>query len=423
MNSAQTCPRCGALVPPSTRWCGGCSLMAATRVGTRGSMGRFRVAGLLLVALLVAALALAGAGWATLALVRPPLPGTFSPTGSMSAQREGHTATLLLDGRVLIAGGGYGCCDDFTDLSSAELYDPATGAFSPTGSMTETQSTATLLKDGRMLIVGGDSTAAQYDPKAGKFTAAGSLVESMDFVRTATLLHDGRVLVTGYDESQDRSSNEWQYTPLAELYDPSTSSFRVTGAQIDDCLSDLATPLDDGRVLFVGCGDGDGRDSAEAELYDPATGSFSLTGAMTRPTTDPTATLLADGRVLVCGGYVSDSSGLQPSVASAEIYDPATGIFRATGNMTEPRGGATATLLKSGLVLIAGGDGDTADNQDSAELFNPATGTFSGTLWGMVTGRRGGTATLLRDGRVLIAGGENGDNMPPQLSSAELYNP
>ena len=390
-------------------------------------MGRFRAAGLLVVGLLVAGLALAGTGLATLALIRPPLPGTFSHTGSMSVQRERHTATLLQDGRVLVAGGGYGCCDDFTDLSSAELYDPATGTFSPTGSMTETLSghIATLLKDGRVLMVGGDSTAEIYDPRVGKFTATASLVESMDIVSTATPLHDGRVLVTGYDESQDANSQEWQYTPLAELYDPSTGSFRVTGGPIDGCLGDSATPLDDGRVLLVDCDDGgDGDGSAQAELYDPATGSFAITGAMTKARTYPDATLLADGRVLITGGCSSISDGLQPLLASAEIYSPATGTFSATGDMIEARHGHTATLLRSGKVLIAGGVGNGDEpNLDSAELFDPATGRFSPTLWRMVTDRRGDTATLLQDGRVLIAGGEGGDNLPPQLSSAEIYNP
>jgi hypothetical protein len=400
--------------------------MTATRTGTRRGIGKLRAAGLLVAGLLVVGLALAGAGLATLALVRPPLPGTFSRTGSMGVQREGHTATLLQDGRVLVAGGAYGCCDDFTDLSSAEIYDPATGTFSPTGSMAEVQDgdTATLLTDGRVLMVSG-STAELYNPKSGKFTTTGSLAQSMDFVRTATRLHDGRVLVTGYDESQNATSSQWEYKPLAELYDPSTGTFSVTGAQIDGCLSDSATPLEDGQVLFVGCGDGgDGDGSAQAELYNPSAGSFATTGLMTKPRTGPDATLLGDGRVLITGGYSNTSDGLQPSLASAEIYSPATGTFSATGDMTEARQGHTATLLRSGKVLIAGGLGNDGDpNLDSAELFDPATGRFSPTLWRMVTDRRGDTATLLRDGRVLIAGGEGGDNLPPQLSSAEIYNP
>jgi hypothetical protein len=362
----------------------------------------------------------------------------FSPTGSMGSARTGHTATLLPDGRVLVVGGVNDSGEVSTCLASAELYNPKTGTFSPTGSLTvgRCRHTATSLSDGRVLIAGGFGdgpeqlvSAELYDPKTGAFTITGSMSEPHDF-HTATLLHDGRVLIAGGEGSS-----------TAELYDPKTGTFSTAGSMLDGCVGTAATGLDDGRVLVVGCDDM-GPGSAAAELFDPTTGTFALTGSLTEPRKDPTATLLADGRVLVTGGTSGrDVASGDPTnlLASAEIYDPKSGTFRPTGSMTEPRTTHTATLLQSGQVLIAGGWGNF-NPLASAELFNPASGTFSSIrtlspfgrdrddlqLFGaMVSGRQGNTATLLHDGRVLLTGGDGwlGDDTSLSLSSDEIYTP
>jgi hypothetical protein len=357
----------------------------------------------------------------SLDLLHPPIAHGFSSTGSMSVERQGQTATRLRDGKVLVAGGQYGCCMEWTTLASAELYDPSTGRFSPTGSMTANRvfQFAMLLADGRVLMVGGTSgtTAEVYDPTTGRFSATGPRFATM-CPSTATALEDGWVLITGWDCSESTSA----ISPLAELYDPTTGVSASTGAPLDDCVPSSATLLRDGDVLVLDCGSvagGDNIASRLAELYDPATGTFRVTGAMTRARGGPTATLLADGRVLVTGGAANGDG--DSTLSSAEIYDPASGTFRATGNMTTGRQGQTATLLRSGLVLVAGGSGDSNLGLDSAELFHPATGTFTPTLTTMVTGRTEDTATLLPDGRVLITGG--GTDSGDQLSSAELYHP
>ncbi|MGD0248702.1 MAG: kelch repeat-containing protein, partial [Candidatus Limnocylindrales bacterium] len=207
--------------------------------------------------------------------------GTFSPTGSMAAGRYHHTATLLSDGRVLVAGGYR---DPSNVLASAELYDPKTGTFSPTGSMATARAdhTATLLSDGRVLIAGGwdgstyPTSAELYDPKTGTFSPTGSMAAGR-YHHTATLLSDGRVLVAG-----GGGSPHLAYPTSAELYDPKTGTFSATGSMATGRVDHTATLLSDGRVLIAGGWDGSQFHASDdlAELYDPAPGKFSPTGSM-----------------------------------------------------------------------------------------------------------------------------------------------
>jgi LysM repeat protein len=373
-----------------------------------------------------------------------PDTGYFTPTGSMTTPRDGATATVLQDGRVLIAGGQNGA----KYLASAELYDPASGRFTPTGSMVEprTGHTATLLRDGRVLIVGGSinapatASAELYDPTAGTFTATGSMAVARTDC-TATLLADGRVLVAGgmgaarssasptsFSGSSD-SAGDGGYLASAELYDPNTGTFAGTSAMTEPRAFHSATLLLDGRVLIAGgeSGSGDPNNAgalATAELYDPATGRFQATGSMARHEFEPT--LLTDGRVLFIEG--SDEVGL--SGAHAELFDPASGAFTGTGTMAIGSYSATAIRLADGRVLVVGGvHQDFAPPKAymtkllaSAELFEPATGRFVPT-GSMSTARIGATAVLLKDGRVLVAGGDASDSGPDPLASAEVYMP
>ena len=342
---------------------------------------------------------------ATLTVVAAAGPGTFTPTGGMSAARTYATATLLANGKVLVVGGASGA----QVLSSADLYDSATGTFTATGSMATARRfhTATLLADGTVLVVGGSNastTAASaelYNPATGTFSATGSLLESRAD-HTATRLPDGRVLVAG-------GGAAGVFRATAEVYDPATGTFTITtGAPIALRAAHTATLLGNGKVLLAA-----GRTAgllSSAELYDPATGTFAATGGLAVPRAYHTATTLANGQVLMVGGAAT---------AAAELYNPTTGTFVTTGSLVTGRYSHAAALLPTGQVLVCGGLGlgSPAPLLPSAELFDPANGTFTAT-GSLAVARELHTATTLGDGKVLVAGGYSGVSY---LASAELY--
>jgi hypothetical protein len=275
---------------------------------------------------------------------------------------------------------------------------------------------AVKLASGKVLVAGGLSgevlsSAEIYDTTTDRFTATDDLgVGRQNF--TMTLLLTGQVLVAGGQGAPGGG------TPLAsaELYDPPTASYVHTGLMTSPRYRHTATLLGNGKVLLVGGLWGPNNRPtalATAELYDPATGLFTPTGSMNDTRYYHTATLLGNGKVLVAGGY--GASGV--AIATAEIFDPGNGTFASTGNMTEPRYGQTANALQDGTVLVAGGFGSTF--LASAEIFDPAAGTFLST-GEMAQARRFQTATRLLDGRVFVAGGL-GASAP--LASAEIYDP
>jgi hypothetical protein len=338
--------------------------------------------------------------------------GVFSTTGSMIDVRAyGATSTLLVDGRVLVTGGTNGYIAPGS-LSSAEIYDPATGKWTKTGSMAGAHygQTATLLKDGRVLVVSGCGahTAAEiYDPPTGKFTLLGKVAVQGMCDSTATRLLDGRVLLVGGDDYKSGAVSS-----LAELFDPGTGKFTRTGSLHTARSYAQAALLPDGRVLVVGGAKSTNTpnevDFDSAEIYDPATGKFSETAKMETPRTNFSATLLASGKVLVAGGEYIGAGG-DGLLDSAELYDPATGQFSPTGSMTAGRSSASGVdwgsmytgLLADGRVLFAGGGA----HKPTAEIYDPATGKFSATTSPPTDKSPYGIpAVTLKDGRVLIPG-------------------
>lgn len=349
--------------------------------------------------------------------------GPFTATGLLEMSHALHTQTLLVDGRVLVAGGQR---TPFTDIARdvsnvAEIYDPSAGNFTRTGNLQNARAlhTATLLADGQVLVAGGEqngnnslSSAELYNPTAGTFTLAGPMRIPRQ-AHTATLLANGRVLITGgYDGAVSR-----QLLTSAELYDPATRTFFPVGNMNFRRQLHQATLLQDGRVLITG-GYGGAPSSpnaapvGEVELYEPATGQFTVLTTLNTARFLHQALRLQSGQVLITGGANF------ASLAGAELFDPATDSFYDLGNMLMPRQAHTTTLLANGWVLIAGGSPDFQSlvASNTAELFDPDAGQFfdAGTL---VHARERHGATLLPNGQVLLAGGHASDN----VLEAELY--
>jgi galactose oxidase-like protein len=340
-----------------------------------------------------------------------PYLNCLSPTLNMNDVRAAHSATLLSNGRVLIAGGFREEGTSEIAISSAELFDPETNTFTPTGGMNEPRDghTATLLPNGQVLIAGGwnirnrSSTAELYDPQTGKFEYTASLMAPRQGM-TATLLKNGQVLIAGGDSARN--------TPqlIAELYDPATKTFTPTGSLNEGRMAHTSTLLDDGTVLLVGGASGTAV-LASAEIYDPSTEIFTPTGDANMVRYKHSAVLLGDGNVLIIGG--SDQNDWTGKYNSAEIYDFKTGTFTGISDMNGRRFKLTdaAILLGDGNVLIGGGN-------RQIEIFDTRTQRFI----------RGDTLddeyfysvlTLLHNGHVLITGGYNSNIQPS--NKAWLY--
>ncbi len=351
-------------------------------------------------------------------------PGSIKFTGNMEVDRSWHRSTLLPDGKVFVTGG----LDSYGDaLASAEIYDPATGKFTDAGIMNSKRAghSATLLPDGRVLIAGGSyskndwetlSSAEIYDPATGSFTKTASL-NTARMGHEATLLSDGRVLITGGTSA----NRDTRLVASAEIYDSTTGAFTETGSMSEARVDHTATLLANGKVLVAGgyaVQNSSGGLTSSAELYDPAANSFSPVARMNFHRYKHSAVLLNDGKVLMAGGIASYPD--KPRYTTAELFDPATNSFVKTGDMILDRFKVknAAVLLQNGKVLIAGGSW-------GLEIYDPATGTFSFKPSEMMT-RYYSTATLLPDGRVVIIGGYS--SIQPQdfyhsSASAWIYSP
>ncbi|MBC7880943.1 MAG: hypothetical protein H7Y37_06365 [Anaerolineae bacterium] len=343
---------------------------------------------------------------------------SWTITGSMSTERYLHTATLLPNSKVLVAGGGTQSGSGISN--SAELYDPQTGTWSSTGSLNiaRYQHTATLLPNGKVLVAGGVGTeftngtntlnnVELYDISTGTWTVTNSM-SAKRYLHTATLLPNGKVLIAGGGVVGTSSITALS---SADLYDPQTNTWSNTGSMKGARTNHTATLLSNGKVLVAG--GIDGISLSTAELYNPQTASWTTTGSMNMERYSYTATLLSNGKVLVAGEGGSNGS--------AELFDPQTDTWSMTGFMNKARSSHTATLLANGKVLIAGGI-SSSGYLSSAELYDLQSGTWSITD-SLNTPRSWHTATLLPDGKVLVTGGQY---IPNQifnvLNSAEVYN-
>lgn len=287
--------------------------------------------------------------------------GAWTITGSMNAARSAFRAVVLRNGQVLVAGGSNGA----TALASAELYDPATGTWTGTGAMGSAREsyTATVLNDGRVLVAGGGdrtcstgcgpyATAELYDPASGTWSPAASMI-SPRLNHTAIRLRDGKVLVTGGGSGCNPDCGISVHA-TAELYDPASNTWTPTDPMAIGRAGHSMTELKDGRVLVVGGGKNNNSDCvAAAEIFDPESGSWSVTGSMTTARCGHTASLLPNGDVLVAGGGSSST----PPRSSAEFYDSRSGAWVVAPPMIRGRWIHAAAVLPGGKVLVAGGGG------------------------------------------------------------------
>ena len=292
-----------------------------------------------------------------------PATALWTAASAMQTARSSPTATLLANGKVLVSGGQTSLVRP-TSLASAELYDPATNRWSAAGSLVTARSvhTATLLPNGKVLVAGGLNTAANadsiaiaelYDPATNTWTPAGTMTTAR-YAHTATLLPTGKVLVVaGLAASGEVAT--------AELYDPATNNWTTVGRLTTPRYLHTTTLLANGKLLVAG-GSGFATGSfatyRTVEIYDPATHVAVAAAPMAVARTSHTTTLLRNDKVLVSGGFASLGSG--------EIYDAGTNAWTPTGAMVAGRHAHSATLLNNGRVLIGGGVGS---NPGGAELF------------------------------------------------------
>jgi hypothetical protein len=290
----------------------------------------------------------------------------WSNAGSLLAARSSHTATLLNDGTVLIAGGE----DASGVLASAEIFDPVKGTSKATnGTMTTARKdhTALLLDDGRVLIVGGQNasgvlaSAEAYDPRTGTFTSVGSMSQARRY-HTATLLNDGTVVVTGGE-------------------------------------------------------DGSGKGLVSIERFNPLNGVFTLLGAqLDVPRAQHTATLMQDGRILIAGGRTG-----QTALASTVYFDPVADTVSAGLFLAEARYAHTATQVLWGNVVFAGGTSDGKTGIDLVELLD-VQGNKMGFAQNRLSVARWNHAAIIpqNNGNLILIGGQDGNG---PVSDTDILDP
>lgn len=294
-----------------------------------------------------------------------PASGSFTQTGTPFAQRLGHAATRLANGQVLVTGGISWISGLQIVQASAELYDPATGLWTaaPTMDTERAWHTATLLPDGRVLVAGGRDTlgralagAELFDPTSGKWEQLRTMDEAR-WNHTAVLLPNGKVLVTGGTQALILDE---RLLGSSELFDPATSRWSTTGRMARLRAEHTATLLPSGKVLVAG---GIGGNEG-VELYDPMSGSFAAAAPLIELRQNHTAVLLPTGQVLVAGGI-----GAAGTLDSVELYNPQTNQWKAGQSMLRPRYGHAATLLANGKLLISAGS-NVHDHLSSTELYH-----------------------------------------------------
>ena len=322
----------------------------------------------------------------------------------------GAGSAVLGDGRLLVVGGSTGPVSS-TAVATAEIFDPKTSAWSAATPMLQarTYPATVTLPDGSVLVVGGSrdglplDSAERYFPDSVSWVSAGTMNVPRTHA-TATVLQDGRVLVVGGGSD---ASSAFKSTNTAEIFDPATGNWTPTAPMAFSRALHTATLLADGKVLVTGGAStyhgSNGTVRATAEIYDPRTATWRVAAPISVPRYHHTAVLLPGGRVLIAGGW-SFTTNNDPSLATAEIYDPAKDTWSATGSMAGGRARARMAALRDGRVLVVGGVDPVYRVMATAEIYDPATGRWQPT-GRLATAVMWPALAVLRDGRVVIAGG------------------
>jgi N-acetylneuraminic acid mutarotase len=340
----------------------------------------------------------------------PKLTEDITQGSDLLFPRMWHTATRLLDGKILLVGGSR-ARDDF--LADVELFDPATGISRRAASLHTPRHahTATLLPDGRVLVVGGYSLPRQwlddaevYDPTVDTWTVVPPLY-SHGSGHTATLMNDGRVLVVG------GAIGSGVITERVEIFNPQTNAWAEAMSLESDRASQTANLLSDGRVLVAGgWGASNVPVGGNALVYNPQTNTWTATGPMVKMRIQAQSVRLPDGRVLVAGGITLEDVSLLKMSAKTEIYDPASNAWTATADLSQARYNHVLVLLPDGQVLAVGGardyDNHLTENSFVREIerYDPVANDWR-IVGELPQPREHATATLLLDGRVWVTGG------------------
>jgi len=381
--------------------------------------------------------------WNDEAVVYPAVldPRWTTTTGALVTARQDHTATVLSTGKVLVVG-GRSSATSTTGITIAELFDPATGTWSPTTSITggrwfhtatQLGTTSSSTTSGKALIAGGINgtatvtTAQLYSTSAGTWTAAAGLNAARDG-HTATLLSTGNVLVTG---GESVSGSTTTVLNTAAVYNPSSGAGSWTAVSTNMATArrfHTATLLTSSnsnfsnRVLIVGGTTGTGTTSTTSvQLFNASTSAWSTTTALSTARDSQTATALTGGNVLITGGRTNGTP-----IGTALVFTiPSSGTsatWASAGTMNSVRWRHTATLLSGTNVLVSGGASNSGGTTlaGTAELWNGGT-TWTATATAMATAVQLHTASLLSSGAVLVAGGSNTSGMA--VASSQLYDP
>ena len=355
----------------------------------------------------------------------------------MTTGRFDHAAVTLSDGRVLVAGGrvyvnvggGFGFAPS---TASAEIFNPTTRQWTPTGSMLQPRDyfPAVRLADRSVLVAGGEvasrgpgASAERFDPDNGSWSWTGSMAFSREY-EVAALLHDGRVLVAG------GYGCRWQVCGVlrsSEIYSPTTGAWTQAADMTMPRAYATATALPDGRVLVAG---GDCQNDPvcpsdgylnQAEIYDPATNSWTRTPPMPSARFRHSAVLLADGSVMVVSGFQDAYPNNTLPTSTGAIWSPVTGIWRATAPSIVPRTDAEAVGLPDGRVLLAAGTSiDVYEGAAPSEIYDARVNRWT-LAAPMSQGRYDFSITTLANGEVLAAGGWWHCFPPGVLDTAEVW--